>query len=72
MKRDSLGVPLEPENKAVAEDWMGEDLYADDLVYVTDYGLLRDSADDIEEFMNAAYPNKMTVDEYLFDQEYDI
>lgn len=62
--RDSLGVPMEPEENEVAKDWLGQSLYEDDVIYMTEDGLV--SVDDMQEYIGFVYGAPMSVDEYMF------
>lgn len=64
MIRDSLGVPLEPEDKVVAEDWTGDPLYEYDEVYQTEFGLLL-ADEDPSSFLEASFGNKVYVKDYI-------
>lgn len=64
MIRDSLGVPLEPEDNVVAHDWCGDDLYEDDSVYLTEDGLVRE--EDMITYLGFVYGAPMSVSEYMF------
>lgn len=66
MNRDSLGVPMEPEDKEVALDWNENALYADDIVYVTEDGLVKAESDEVIEYMDTKYPDKLSIEEYEF------
>ena len=61
--RDSLGVPMEPEDNEVAKDWLGEGLYENDVVYMTEDGLV--NVDDMKEYIGFVYGAPMSVDEYM-------
>lgn len=60
--QDSLGVPLEPNHNPVAQDWQENDLWPDDIVYVTEDGLVEKY--DAKKYMDSAF-EKMRVREYL-------
>ena len=64
MVRDSLGVPLEPLDDPVAEDWNEQPLYGEDIVYVLDSGLLKDEICEIYEYLNSI-SYKTTVSDYV-------
>ena len=64
MNNDSLGVPLEPLDNPVAEDWNEQPLYGEDVVYVLDDGLLQDEISEIYEYLNSI-SYKTTVSDFL-------
>lgn len=65
VRRDSLGVPLEPEDEKVTgvTDWRGESLHEEDSVYITEDGLVRE--EDVSEYWGFIYPAPMPVYEVL-------
>lgn len=70
-RRDSLGVPLEPEEDKVSvlTDWQGETLYENDSVYMTEDGLVR--VEDIADYWGYIYPSPMPVYEVMEDRRTD-
>lgn len=65
MLRDSLGVPLEPEDKTLLTDWDDQSLYADDIVYPTEYGLVLDEQSELVNFLESISSGKTTVRNYM-------
>lgn len=64
VNKDSLGVPLEPMDKPLTDDWNEQPLYGEDVVYVLDGGLLKDEMYEIYEYLDSI-SYKTTVSDFL-------